>query len=345
MRVSIVVLNYNYARFVARAIESALAQDEPGVEVIVVDNGSTDESLEVIAAYEGRVRLVRQERNIGQGQGYNRGFESATGDWIIWLDADDLLDPDAVSTCLSMAGADVAKVQFPLRLIDAEGQPLVGEVPYLRHQGDVVPIIRRFGHYAGPPGSGNLYRRSAIAPYFPVEPADWPICTDTVPFVTAPFHGRVVDAGRALGSYRLHRKVSADVPGYRGNFSSSIANEVKLNYGSRDKTLALLRDRSGIEVPGPFLTLPPHVRNRIISWRFAPQTHPFAEDNAANLWRLMAQSVRACPGYNAVERLMMRAWAAGVLFMPRRVALSLMASGRTNLLWDSVMRWSRRIVT
>ena len=103
--VSIVVLNYNYGRFVAAAIESALAQTAPGCEVIVVDNGSTDDSAEVIARYADRVRVVRQPVNIGQGQGYNLGIAAARGEWIVWLDADDLLDPDAIATCLAAADA------------------------------------------------------------------------------------------------------------------------------------------------------------------------------------------------------------------------------------------------
>ena len=63
MQVSIVVLNYNYARFVSAAIDSALRQTLPPgeCEVIVVDNGSTDDSLAVIGRYGDRVRLVRQK--------------------------------------------------------------------------------------------------------------------------------------------------------------------------------------------------------------------------------------------------------------------------------------------
>lgn len=335
MQVSIVVLNYNYARFVDQAIRSALSQTYAHCEVIVVDNGSTDNSLEVVQGFGSQVRLVRQATNIGQGQGYNLGFEAARGEWIIWLDADDLLDPDAMATCMALARADTAKVQFPLRLVDAQAQPLGGEVPFLRHQGDVVPLIRRFGHYAGPPGSGNLYRRSAVAPYFPVPPQDWPICTDTVPFITAPFHGRVVDTGRALGSYRLHGKAAPNAPGYTGNYSVNMAHEVRLNAGSRDKSLALLRNCSGIDVQGPFLTLPAHVRHRIISWRTAPELHPFAEDNAASLLRLMGDSLRECPGYRAAERLALRAWATGVLYLPRPLAMRLMSTTRASpaLVW------------
>ena len=345
MPVTIIVLNYNYARFLDQAIESALRQTYPAFEVVVVDNGSTDNSLDVIRRYGDRVRLVCNATNIGQGQGYNLGFEAARGEWIIWLDADDLLDADAIASCMVLAGPGVSKVQFPLRRVNANAVPIGGVVPFVRHHGDVLPIIRRFGHYAGPPGSGNLYRRSAVAPYFPVAPQDWPICTDTVPFVTAPFHGLVADVGRPLGSYRLHSKSSPDAPGYSGNVSISMANEVRLNTGSRDKTLALLRTRSGIEVNGPFLTLPTHVRHRIISWRLAPDAHPFPEDCATNLWRLMSDSLRECPGYSAMERLMMRVWAAGVVFLPRRIAAALMSTTRTTPAWDRLIRWSRRLST
>ena len=336
MRVSIVVLNYNYARFVAQAIESALAQTCAGVEVVVVDNGSTDESLSVIARYADRVRLVRQPVNIGQGQGYNLGFEAARGDWIVWLDADDLLDPEAMATCLALVDDQTAKVQFALRHIGAEGELLGGITPFLRHAGDVVPLIRRFGHYAGPPGSGNLYRRLAIAPYFPVDPADWPIGTDTVPFITAPFHGRVVDAGPPLGSYRLHQRAASNTPGYTGNYAISMAGEVRLNVGSRDKCLALLRERSGIDVAEPPLTLPSLVRHRILSWRWAPAEHPFPDDRAGPLWHLLRRSLCACPGYTLLGRTLMLLWAAGVLLLPLRMAGALMAIDTLRHRWKAL---------
>ena len=342
VKVTIAILNYNYGRFVGQAIESALRQDYPDIDVLVVDNGSTDDSADVIRIYADRVRVVRQPVNIGQGRGYNLGFEAAHGDWIVWLDADDLLDPDAISTCMRLAGPGTAKVQYPLRLIDADGNALPGRVPYLRHQGDVEPIIRRFGHYAGPPGSGNLYRRSAIAPYFPVAPQDWPICTDTVPFVTAPFHGDVIDTGRPLGAYRLHRKRPAIAPGYRGNFSSDMGSEVRLNATARDRTLALLRERSGIDVRGPFLMLPAHVRQRIICWACTPEAHPFPDDDRASLWRLMRDSLAACPGYTPFERLTMKAWALGVLLLPPAMARRIIAIDRDAPVWASLMRWTRR---
>ena len=340
--VSIVVLNYNYAKFVAQAIESALAQTWPHLEVVVVDNGSTDNSLQVIERFSERVRIVRQPVNVGQGQGYNLAFEAARGDWIVWLDADDLLDADAIAACMALVKEDTAKVQFPMRLIDGESKPIGGTVPFLRQSGDVVPIIKRFGHYAGPPGSGNLYRCTAVADCFPVPPQDWPIGTDTVPFLSAPFHGQVVDTGRPLAGYRLHAK-AATMPGYTGNYSLSMAHEVAINNRVRELTLALLAERSGIVVPGPFLTIPTHVRHRIISWRLAPAEHPFKDDTAASLRHLMRAALAGYPGYSRVEQIMLRVWAAGALHLPKPLALRLLGTRRSMPAVAALIRWGRRL--
>lgn len=86
--VSAVIPAYDAAEFVGRAIESVLGQTEPPIEVIVVDDGSSDNTSEVVAAYGASVRLVRQA-NAGPAAARNRGIRLATGDWIGLLDADD----------------------------------------------------------------------------------------------------------------------------------------------------------------------------------------------------------------------------------------------------------------
>jgi glycosyltransferase involved in cell wall biosynthesis len=96
-RVSIVIPAYNAGRWVARAIESALAQDWPDVEIIVVNDGSTDNTEEVCLAYGDRIRYFRQE-NRGVSAARNRGIEASTGSLIGFLDADDELMPHMVST-------------------------------------------------------------------------------------------------------------------------------------------------------------------------------------------------------------------------------------------------------
>ena len=96
--VSIVVANYNYARFLGEALESALAQTHRQVEVIVVDDGSTDDSLAVAGRYP--VRILAEE-HLGVGAARNRGALAAGGAFLVFLDADDRLEPTYVEACLA----------------------------------------------------------------------------------------------------------------------------------------------------------------------------------------------------------------------------------------------------
>lgn len=98
-RVSIVIPAYNAGRWIARAIGSALAQDWPDVEVVVVNDGSSDNTEEVCRSYGDRIRYVRQE-NQGVSAARNTGILRATGDVIGFLDADDELLPHMVSTLM-----------------------------------------------------------------------------------------------------------------------------------------------------------------------------------------------------------------------------------------------------
>lgn len=90
-RISIVIASYNYGRFLGEAIESALSQTLPPIEVVVVDDGSTDDSREVARRYP--VRLIEQG-NAGVSAARNRGAREAKGDFLVFLDADDILEPE-----------------------------------------------------------------------------------------------------------------------------------------------------------------------------------------------------------------------------------------------------------
>lgn len=125
MKVSFVVPNYNHARFVGAAVESALAQTHAAIEVIVVDDGSTDDSRQVLAAYGDRIRVILQA-NAGLSAARNTGVRAATGDCIALLDADDLVDAAYAERLLAALvaepGADGAYCGF--RFVDQEGRPL-----------------------------------------------------------------------------------------------------------------------------------------------------------------------------------------------------------------------------
>ncbi|MEO5904128.1 MAG: glycosyltransferase family A protein [Gemmatimonadaceae bacterium] len=113
MLVSIVVNNHNYGRFLRDAIDSALDQKYHSIEVIVVDDGSTDDSRQVMTSYGDRILPV-WKRNGGQGSAFNAGFAKSRGEVVIFLDADDALLPDAVECIMKEFRPGVSKVHWPL---------------------------------------------------------------------------------------------------------------------------------------------------------------------------------------------------------------------------------------
>src|SRR4051794_32661528 len=139
-RVTVVIAAYNEERFIAQAIESALAQDYPAklVDAIVVDDGSTDTTAAVAARYEaaGRVRVVRRG-NGGNVAAMNTGFALATGDVVAVLDGDDLWPAAHLRRSVEVLEArlEVGLVYGDMTVIDADGD--VVQESWLA--GDITP--------------------------------------------------------------------------------------------------------------------------------------------------------------------------------------------------------------
>lgn len=98
-RVSVIIPAFNYGHFLPQCLESVRQQNYPDVEIIVVDDGSTDNTSEVVESYRGRVKYFWQE-NSGVSAARNKGLLNCTGEWILFLDADDILDPNVISSQL-----------------------------------------------------------------------------------------------------------------------------------------------------------------------------------------------------------------------------------------------------
>jgi glycosyltransferase involved in cell wall biosynthesis len=122
--VSVIIPCYNQAHFLAEAIESVLAQNHPRFEILVVDDGSTDDTSEVAARYP-EVRCLRQE-NRGLAAARNAGLRSSEGEYVVFLDADDRLLPNALEAGLECFEdhRECALVAGHYRLIAADGSLL-----------------------------------------------------------------------------------------------------------------------------------------------------------------------------------------------------------------------------
>lgn len=148
MNISVVIPTFNRAGHIRRAVRSALAQSRPPDEVLVIDDGSTDDTIAALAPLMRSIRYIRKP-NGGAASARNRGILQANGDWIAFLDSDDVWDPHKLerqTACIRRTGAEVC---FCLSS-DETGSPIDG-VP--RHDG--MPPVELF-----PAGDTHLFKSS-----------------------------------------------------------------------------------------------------------------------------------------------------------------------------------------
>jgi glycosyltransferase involved in cell wall biosynthesis len=201
--ISVVIPCFNYANYVASAIECVLCQDYPNKEVIVINDGSSDDSLSVISRYADRVRVIEQP-NRGHIASCNRGFAESEGAIVIFLDADDLLEPDALSCVAAAWSKSYAKVQYDLKIIDAEGKDCGRR--FCNFEGEYSPqqvsdCFKRTGTYRWPVTAGNAYSRWFLQAVFPLTIKASP---DGFLNTIAPVYGPIATISRVLGCYRVH---------------------------------------------------------------------------------------------------------------------------------------------
>ena len=239
--VSVVITNHNYGRFLADAVETALHQDD-WTEVIVVDDGSTDDSREVIGGLDRRVRSILKE-NGGQGSAVNVGFAASVAPVVVFLDADDLLEPDAASTLTSAFVSGAVHVHWQLRVADAKGCP-VGELRprHPARAGDLRDEVVRFGpgHLQVTPTSGNAYSRRFLDSALPMPTGPYRTggCDLYLCWLAA-VSGPVADLGRPLSRYRRH--------GQNDNISGSTDVRIDRGLGWAREGFAALVARLGME--------------------------------------------------------------------------------------------------
>jgi glycosyltransferase involved in cell wall biosynthesis len=309
LAVDIIVNNYNYGHFVGDAIESALAQTHPKVRVIVVDDGSTDGSREILFGYEGKVDLV-MKKNGGQASALNAGFARSDGDAIIFLDADDVLRPEAAALVASAFAADprVAKVQYRMEVIDKNGRP-TGVVKPARHlplpAGDVrhAELVFPFD-LAWLPTSANAFRAEVLRRIFPIPERDFVICADLYLVHLTALLGPVVSLDDVAAYYRVHggnryepQKSMLDLERVRQSVVYSAATT---------RALERLADELGLERPYDRILSVSDLSNRLVSLKLEPELHPIRTDRIGRL---------VLDGWHAAARRFDVSWAMKSLYV------------------------------
>jgi glycosyltransferase involved in cell wall biosynthesis len=316
--VSIIISNYNYDRFLAQAIESALGQTYAHTEVIVVDDGSTDQSREIIANYGDRIIPILQ-LNGKQAAAFNSGFAKSRGDIILFLDSDDYLFPQAVERIVDLWNPQLAKVHYRLSVVDGNGQSLGYSSPQgneLLSKGEVWRRLLEVGGYVSTPTSGNALSRRAMEHVFPI-PDTYKTTADDYLSYSIPFYGNVEAIEEPLGAYRIHSNNQWALTTVTGDRFHRFVRHDLQNY-------ALLMQKAnqlGYVIPKDLEDRSiGRLWSRIISLRLDPQKHPVASDSSPSLIYRGIRSLWKYSSFNWQKRFIYSLWFLWVGLMPLPLA-------------------------
>jgi hypothetical protein len=323
LEIDIVINNYNYGRYLSDAIASARAQTHPKVRVIVVDDGSGDDSRRVLDELEDGIAVVVLKDNGGQASALNVGVEHCAGDIVMFLDADDVLHPDAAARVAAAFAADeaIARVQFRADVIDAEGRPtgVVKPSPHLpMPTGDL-----RDAELAHPydmvwmSTSANAFRSAALRALLPIPETEYRICADWYLVHLSTLLGPVLSLSEVGVSYRMHGANNYEPQSSRLDLDH-LRQTILL---ARSTSAELLRLAAELDLSRPrrILSLA-DLANRMISLRLEPDRHPIEADGRR---RLLADGVvasRRREDVSAAMKLLFLGWFAAMALAPRPLA-------------------------
>jgi glycosyltransferase involved in cell wall biosynthesis len=199
-RVTIVTPSYNQGQYIEETIKSVITQDYPNLEYIIIDGGSTDNSVEIIQKYDKWIKFWISEPDKGQADAINKGFQKSSGDYIGWLNSDDILYPAAIHRVIEefLAYPDVDLIygdnEQGLNL-GPESRPLFGsQIEFSQMLRTLqVPI----------PQLGSLWKRTVIDQIGNLD-IRWQVILDREFFTRAAQRCRLRYLPGVLGFFRNH---------------------------------------------------------------------------------------------------------------------------------------------
>jgi len=208
--VSILLPNYNYARYLPNAIGSVIGQTYASWELIVCDDGSTDDSAGVVARYasqDARIKLIRQP-NGGQASALNSAFAASQGEILCILDADDTFRPQKLASIVAQfrKRGDAGLLVHAMTLVDAEGATL-HRIPILGtfEEGWIADrVLQRGGRWRYMPSSGLVFRRELAKIGFPIAQRRFVEGAEGFLFTLFPLLTKITYLADELSTYRIH---------------------------------------------------------------------------------------------------------------------------------------------
>ncbi len=203
VEVSVIIPVYNQERYLAAAIDSVLSQTFRDFELIVVDDGSTDRTPEVIEGYGDRIRAFRKP-NGGNANAFNYGLREARGEWVCWLSSDDMWEPVKLARQVEAARtapSGTALVYTDVTIIDSEG----GAVEQMRMPDPPAGRKLRLSlaRFCYINASCVLVRRSALEEAGPFDESD-PISADYDMWLRIAERHKFIHVPETLIRYRVH---------------------------------------------------------------------------------------------------------------------------------------------
>ena len=347
MRLSVVIVNYNYERFVGEAVQSVLSQTRKADEIVVVDDGSTDDSRDTVKAFGDRLRLIEQA-NMGHVRAFQTGFAATNADAIIFLDADDFLYQTCFASIEAAWTSDtIAKIQYRLDTIDERGVDQGMTFPFFPEglsAGAVREQAFRHGIYPWTVCSGNAYARAYLQKVLPIDAARFPRSPDGYVNKLAPLYGEVISLNEALGAYRVHG-ANTWAQGLGGLNAKTINQTVQLDLALDEEFRRRARELGAPVRARTDLQTPQHLEYRLLGLKLDPSGHPVRGDRPLGLLAKALRGLALQESLGVRGRLAWAAWFAVLAALPRRSAekayLAMRSQTRRTRLAKSLIRFSR----
>jgi len=235
--------NYNYADYLEQATKSVLAQTYQNLQLIVVDDGSTDSSGSILnSILDVRVEVIFQ-KNMGQASAFNAGLDRCRGKFVAFLDSDDYWYPNKLAIVIpEFSKGNFSLVQHNLDRVGSNSEPLEGVHPGFAAGSLSLETSYLAQNHTGffCPTSGLVCRKSDLDQIFPIND-NWVICADVAFTRPLPLFGDILTLSEQLGAYRIHGKNSWMNSSAQAKFVQNhqlyvdYANEWLMRHGVRQK--------------------------------------------------------------------------------------------------------------